>query len=264
MRRLLGVCLLWFSTLAVAQEQARVAIIIDDIGNDYRAAKQVLALPLGVTTAILPRLPYSRRVALQAHRQGREVMLHQPMASEQHRYLGPGGLGLVNNTDADIDALLAINLRSVPYAAGINNHMGSLLTSDAPSMRRFMQVLKQHGNLFFIDSRTNNATVAQTTAEQYGLKTARRDVFLDNVQDEDYIRNQLQHVLQLARQRGSVIAIGHPHPQTLAVLREVLPQWQQQGVVLLPASQVIAYQRSPESWHASSSHSPKVAKNSKR
>jgi len=260
MRRLIVLLLCAWAGAAAAE--VRLAIIIDDVGNDYASAQQVLALPVGVTVAILPRLHYSRRIAVQAHEQGREIMLHQPMQSIHQKTLGPGGLTL-DHTLADLRAVLSANLASVPHATGVNNHMGSLLTQDDDSMRWLMRVLREQGELFFVDSRTDEDTRAEAVAFAQGLATARRDVFLDNVKDPEYIRAQLEMALQLARERGSAIAIGHPYPQTLAVLRELLPHLQQQGVKLLPASAVIAYQRSPESWHASSSPLPKVAKNSK-
>lgn len=246
---------------APAQAQPRIAIIIDDLGNDYEKARQVLSLPTGVTVAILPRLHSSERIARQAHLQGREVMLHQPMQSIHHHRLGPGGLTLHHARD-DIHSVLIENLASVPHVAGINNHMGSLLTRDPDSMRWLMELLKAR-NLFFVDSRTDKGTNAELMAREQQLLTARRDVFIDHDPCPEAIQAQLALVLELAQQRGSAIAIGHPYPATLAALRTLLPQWQAQGVQLVSASQVIAHQRSPESWHASSSPLPRVAKNSK-
>jgi polysaccharide deacetylase 2 family uncharacterized protein YibQ len=245
-----------------AQGDPQIAIIIDDVGNDYAKARQVLDLPTGVTVAILPGLHNSKRIARLAHGQGREVMLHQPMESIHQRKLGPGGLTLQHSPD-EIQSVLVQNLASVPHVAGINNHMGSLLTRNPDSMRWFMNALKQK-DLFFIDSRTDGGSHAETIAREHGLHTARRDVFLDNDPSPEAVHAQLAAVLELAQQRGSAIAIGHPHPATLAALQTVLPHWQAQGVRLVPASQVIAHQRSPGSWHASSSPLPRVAKNSKR
>ncbi len=245
----------------LAQAAPQVAIIIDDLGNDYAQAQEVLELPVGVTVALLPRLYNSPRIAREAHRQGREIMLHQPMQSIHHRKLGPGGLTL-HHAKAEIEQVVVGNLESVPHVAGINNHMGSLLTRDPDSMRWLMALLKQRG-LFFIDSRTDSGSHAEMIARESGLSTARRDVFIDHDQSPEAIRAQLERARKLAERRGSAIAIGHPYPETLAVLKELLPQWQALGVQLVPASQAIAYQRSPESWHASSSPLPKVAKSSK-
>lgn len=260
MRCLLALGLLLAATLA--QAGGRLAIIIDDLGNDYRHAEAVLRLPKAVTVSILPRLAWSTRIAKAAHLQGRESMLHQPMASLTHRSLGPGGLTL-DHTRADIKAVLGANLASVPYVSGVNNHMGSLLTGEAEYMHWFMQELQEQGGLYFVDSRTSAASQAKKVAYTQGLTTASRDVFLDNERDPESIRERLHQAVRLARLKGSAIAIGHPYPETVQVLATELPVLQAEGVVLEPVSRVIAYQRSSKTWHASSSPLPKVAKSSK-
>ncbi len=260
MRPLLLACLLLSTNLAHAR--GLLAIIIDDVGNNTETAREVLSLPPAVTLSILPRLLASRHTAEAAWRRGHEVMLHQPMAAVNHRTLGPGALTL-DHTRVDLESVLAINLRSVPHAIGINNHMGSLLTGEATSMRWLMEALRRHGKLFFVDSRTNPRSVAQRAARRSGIATARRDVFLDNERDPARIRDRLYQAIRLARLKGSAIAIGHPYPETLEVLRRELPRLHELGVELQPISRVIAYQRSPETWHASSSPLPQVAKSSK-
>lgn len=261
MRRLLSAFLLLLA-LPSAHAEALLSIIIDDVGNNYERARQVIDLPSPVTVSILPRLAHSRQVAEEAHRRGHEVMLHQPMASLHHNVLGPGGFTL-DHTRADLRAALAANLASVPHASGVNNHMGSLLTSEPQSMRWFMDLLRERGDLFFVDSRTNARSVALQTARADGVPTTRRDVFLDNDRDPVAIVRRLGEAVRLARLKGSAIAIAHPYPETLQVLRRALPRLQEQGISLRPVSHVIAYQRSPETWHASSYPLPQVAKSSK-
>lgn len=259
-----GLLLLGLSLLAaVAHAGGRLAIIIDDLGNDYRHADAVLRLPSAVTVSILPRLTWSRKIADAAHRQGREIMLHQPMASLGHRSLGPGGMTL-DDTGVDLKAVLAANLASVPYVSGVNNHMGSLLTRRPDSMRWFMAALRERGDLYFVDSRTDAASRAQQAAQDAGLASTRRDVFLDNARDPTEIRQRLHEAVQLARLKGSAIAIGHPYPETVRVLAAELPRLREQGIELVPVSRVIALQRRSKIWHASSSPSHKVAKNSKQ
>ena len=253
----------WLCSVAASAAlaaEARLAIIIDDLGNDYTMAQHAMRLPAEVTLAVLPRLHYSKRIAAQAFKQGHELILHQPMASLANKALGPGGLTLVHGLN-EMSQVLQQNLQSVPHVAGVNNHMGSLLTRDPDSMRWLMSALQQHGGLYFIDSRTDTQTQAEIVARESGVASARRDIFLDNERDPALIREQLAKAIQLARQRGSAIAIGHPYPETLAVLLKELPEWQKQGVVLLPVSKVIEHQRRPDSWHASSYPLPKVAKN---
>ncbi len=246
----------------LAHAGARLAVIIDDLGNDLAHSEAALALPRAVTVSILPRLAWSTRIAEAAWRQGRESMLHQPMASLSHRELGPGALTL-EHTRIDLEAVLSANLASVPHVSGVNNHMGSLLTSEGRNMEWFMQALQERGGLYFVDSRTNPRSRAEKTARRLGLRTARRDVFLDNERDPAHIRHQLQRAVKLARLKGSAIAIGHPYPETIAVLAAELPRLRAQGVSLEPVSKVIDFQRRSRTWHASSSPLPRVAKSSK-
>ncbi|MFP3527761.1 divergent polysaccharide deacetylase family protein, partial [Pantoea sp. SIMBA_072] len=71
-------------------------------------------------------------------------------------------------------------LAKVPFAAGINNHMGSRMTAQRDAMIWLMGELQQR-HLFFVDSRTSAATVAAAEAQRIGLAHVSRDVFLDDV-----------------------------------------------------------------------------------
>ena len=128
-------------------------------------------------------------------------------------------------------------LETVPYAAGVNNHEGSLGTADQKLMDELMPLLHER-NLFFIDSRTTAATVAETAAHSAGVAAARRNVFLDDEQSVPAIRKQFTLAIRDAREKGSALAIGHPHPTTLQVLNEMLPEAQREGVQLVFASEL--------------------------
>jgi len=129
-------------------------------------------------------------------------------------------------------------LQNVPDAAGVNNHQGSQATADAALMDELMPVLRER-HLFYVDSRTTVATVAYETAQDFGVRSAFRNVpFLDDVAQVAAVRKQLELSLRGAREKGEAVAIGHPHPATLQALREVLPQAQAQGVRLVPASEL--------------------------
>ena len=156
------------------------------------------------------------------------------------------------------------NVAAIPHVAGVNNHMGSLLTGRRQAMDWLMQDLRCIGGLYFVDSRTDVRTVARRQARAVGLANAERDVFLDNLQDRDYIRGQLRRLIAEAKRGGSAIGIGHPYPDTLAVLAEELPKLADQGIQLVPVSRLVERERNEGLWHASSSPLQKVAKNSKR
>jgi len=165
-------------------------------------------------------------------------MLHLPMeavASEipESHELRPG------MSTPEISGALQEMLKTVPYAAGVNNHQGSLATSDPGLMNELMPLLRDR-HLFFIDSRTTAATVAFDTAHNDGVRTAFRNVpFLDDVRDVTAIRRQLSLAFKDAREKGEAIAIGHPHPETLRALSEMLPEAQAQGIRLVHVSELV-------------------------
>lgn len=248
---------------AAAQKPLRIAIIIDDLGNNLYLGRQAVDLPGALTYSVLPQLPYSRDIAQRAHNGGKEVMLHLPMQTHDGHSLGPGGLHAAMARD-EFARVVRNSLAAVPHVSGVNNHMGSLLTRDPGSMRWLMEDLGCFRDLYFVDSRTDVRTVARDSAREAGLANAQRDVFLDNQQDPEYVRSQLMRLIAKARQEGTAIGIGHPHPATLAVLAEELPRLADRGIQLVPVSKLVETQRSPNLWHASSSPLQTVAKNSKR
>ncbi len=218
--------------------EARLAIILDDLGNDRTAAEAIFALPYPLTISVLPNHPHSVDIAEEAHRKGYQVMLHLPMesvgeAKAESQELRPGMSG------SDVSALVNGFLRAVPDVAGVNNHQGSQSTADVALMEELMPVLREH-RLFYIDSRTTAATVAFETAQKAGVQSGYRNVpFLDDVADVKAVRKQLALALREARQKGEAIAIGHPHAATLKALSEVLPEAKTQGVRLVLASELV-------------------------
>ena len=232
------------------------------MGYDLARGRQALQLPGAVTYSFLPRTPNTAILSAEAWSRGREIMLHLPMQAADDRALGPGGLTL-EMTEPEFRLVVEDDLAAVPHAVGVNNHMGSLLTRHPGAMGWLMAQLAERGGLYFVDSRTSEHTVAERAALARGLVASRRDVFLDNEPDEAYIAAQFHALVAVARRDGNAIAIAHPHPATLAVLRRELPKLAQYGVGLLPVSRIIERQRRSPTWHASSSPSPQVAKNSK-
>jgi polysaccharide deacetylase 2 family uncharacterized protein YibQ len=273
LRRLLPALLLLALPLpaAFAEETAGtpgfspvVAIIIDDLGDRLQGGLRTIELPGSVTCAILPQTTYSTRFAELAHRRGKEVMLHQPMQALNGRAMGPGGLSL-HMTHKAFRHTLQANLDSVPHARGVNNHMGSLLTRHPGHMAWLMAELQRRG-LFFLDSKTTNQSVAQKVAMEQQLPNLRRNIFLDHVREEEAIRLQFLHFVAQARAVGSSVAIGHPYPETLQVLEELLPVLEQQGIKLLPVSALIQERnkRRERLWQASLSPLHRGVKSSKQ
>jgi polysaccharide deacetylase 2 family uncharacterized protein YibQ len=226
------------------QEGPRLAIIIDDMGHDRAPADELLALPIPLTISILPHLPLSTEVAEGAFRRGDQVLLHLPMEPEAGSAAGPDGVTQepielrVGMSPDEVNATLAGMLETVPHAAGVNNHEGSRATADAALMRVLMPDLRAR-NLFFIDSRTTAATVAYSTAEQDGVPAASRKVFLDDTPTEPAVLAQLELAAKDASRDGSAIAIGHPHPATIAALAQEAPAFKSGGIRLVFASDLV-------------------------
>jgi polysaccharide deacetylase 2 family uncharacterized protein YibQ len=177
-------------------------------------------------------------IATEGHRRGFEVMLHLPMQSVANETPESEELRL-GMAAPEVAALVDQFLQNVPEAAGVNNHQGSQATADAPLMDELMTVLRDR-HLFYVDSRTTATTVAYDTAQDFGVRSAFRNVpFLDDVAELAAVRKQLEVALRGAREKGEALAIGHPHAATLQALEEVLPRAQAQGVRLVLASELV-------------------------
>jgi polysaccharide deacetylase 2 family uncharacterized protein YibQ len=227
------------SAPATSDNQApRLAIILDDLGNDSGAAKAVFAMPYPLTISVLPNQTHSAEIAQQAQRHGDQVMLHLPMQSlaKEHPEAQElhGGM-----SRADISRLVSQFLNEIPGVVGVNNHQGSASTADRKLMAELMPVLREH-KLFYVDSRTSSATVAYDTAQRFGVRAAFRNVpFLDDVEDVSAVRKQIEIAIAGAARKKDAIAIGHAHPSTLEALKETLPQAKSYGVKLVFASELV-------------------------
>ena len=226
-------CLL-AGTAHAAPAKAYMSIIIDDLGQSSERDSRTLALPGPVTMAIMPDTPHASDFARQAHKAGKTVILHMPMDPATGPYAWHPGTPL-----PELANRLQAALAKVPYAAGINNHMGSRMTAQREPMAWLMGELQQR-HLFFVDSRTSAATVAAAEAQRTGLAHVSRDVFLDDTRTPEAIAGQLRLGVELARRQGSAVLIGHPYPQTLAILEQELPRLRSQGITLIGLKQMIA------------------------
>jgi len=197
----------------------RVAVIIDDMGYHQQVGKRLLALDMDLTFSFLPGAPFTRQQEKQAWAEGRDVLLHMPMQPHDPAFNpGPGALYL-KFSPRQIRSRMVAALASVPHAIGSNNHMGSRFTEDRAAMHAVLTVLKQRG-LFFIDSYTTAASTGLNEARRMSIPTARRNIFLDNVQNKKKICRQLDKLATLAGKKGWAIGIGHPHQETYEALAD--------------------------------------------
>jgi polysaccharide deacetylase 2 family uncharacterized protein YibQ len=216
---------------------ARLAIIIDDLGNSLHKGLKAIALPAPISFAVMPHRKYSKTLAERAGRLGRDVLLHAPMSTINGRELGAGALSQDLSEQVFKDKL-RFSIANTPFISGVNNHMGSQLTTEPQAMKWVMDVLKEE-QLFFVDSRTHARSIGYKTAFKMGLSTANRDIFLDHEININSIHIQFKKALAIAKRYGSAIAIGHPHDATLTYLNHVLPQLDGSNVAIHSVSDLL-------------------------
>lgn len=191
------------------QRRSKVAIIIDDFGNDMQGTDEMFKLPIKLTVAVMPFLPTSQKDAQRAHERGDDVIVHLPMEPRQGRpeWLGPGAV-LAKMSDAEIRKRVEEALDNVPHAIGINNHMGSKVTGDVRVMSVVLAVCKERG-LFFVDSKTNFRSVAGRVAGEMGLPRVENHIFLDDTHTVGHVRKQMNLVKEHALEQRYCVTIGH-------------------------------------------------------
>lgn len=200
-----------------SMDQLKIAIIIDDIGFSSSRLRDFLELDVPITFSVLPRLKQSYALAQEIHSKGHEVMLHQPMEPISSQ-IDPGPGAVFVGDDADkIIRVIDENISEIPFATGINNHMGSRFTACQKEMKETLLAVKTKG-LFFIDSLTTPYSMAYKTAKKLDVATARRNIFIDNIAEKSAIITQLNRLRKLAVDSGYAIGIGHPHPETAAAI----------------------------------------------
>ena len=222
----------------IPKKLPKIAIIIDDIGYDKEIVEKFLGLDAVFTFSILPYSPFRKSIARSVHSKGFDVMLHLPMEPNEYPMVNPGPGALLSSMSPDqLINQLDRDLDSVPFIQGVNNHMGSKMTTVSTQLYQILSVLKKR-KLFFIDSRTTVYTLCKPSANLLQVPFAQKDVFLDHIQKPDFIRKQIYRLIHIANSHGEAIGIAHPHDVTYDVLREVLPELKKKAI-LVHASDVV-------------------------
>ncbi len=215
----------------------RAAIIIDDFGNNYEDAEGFIHARVPLTLSVLPQLPYTVRIAEEGKRFGKTIMLHLPMEPLSNKNPGPGTVRTAM-TDAEITRLVATNMAAVPNIEGVNNHEGSKATQDARVMRLVLQQIHDR-RLFYVDSMTTMASQGPDEARRLGVPYTVRNVFLDNEDDDDRIREQLKLLLADARAHGTAVGIGHVRIRTLRCILAMAPTFEAEGIKLVSIKDLV-------------------------
>jgi len=230
------------SYAAQTDEKApKIAIIIDDLGHKYKEGYETIRLNIPLAVAILPFTPYGKKLAELAHQHQQDVMLHLPMQpSTSATHLMTANTLSIQMMQDDFQNVVTKALEDIPHVKGVNNHMGSLFTQLPDQMQWLMQSIRAKSKtLFFIDSFTSQFSIAYKVAYDNGLATARRDVFLDRKRNPEHMQAQIQSLRATARINGYAIAIGHPFPETIALLKKHIPELQQEGFEFVKISELL-------------------------
>jgi len=235
-------CLVLTAANASAENAPKISIIIDDLGYRLDAGRRAIRLPGPITFAVIPGTPRGRLLATEAHASGKEVLVHLPLQAESDDTASePIGIRLDMNRQ-QFTSTFERALSAVPYAIGINSHRGSLLTRHPGHMLWLMEEIRARDNLFFVDSYTTHHSVALRIADEAGVSARKRDVFLDPDREPATVVREFARMKQLANERGSIIAIGHPYPTTLDYLEQELPKLAAEGYELVTVSTLLGPQ----------------------
>lgn len=222
--------------LLPGQRRGDIVLIIDDLGFDGQPLDRLMALDPNVNAAILPNGTRASEFAERLNAAGFEVLVHLPMQPRGRETPGRGAI-LTSMSDEEIALVTRRNIEAVPHARGVNNHMGSLATSDRRVMESVIRALPQ--GMYFVDSRTSGRSVAADVARELNVPNAARHVFLDDDASEAAVRRQVAELAAAAEKRGVAVAIGHPYPSTMRVLAEEIPRLRERGFRFVRASEVV-------------------------
>ena len=169
-------------------------------------------------------------------------MLHLPM--EAHHNDDPYPENYIISSKMNVNQVARrVNdaLASVPFAEGVNNHMGSKATENKQLMSLIFSEIKNK-NLFFVDSRVTLKTICGPLARQTQIPFAERDVFLDNQHDRVQIEYQFTQLAAEARRQGYAIGIGHARSLTWTIVREQLKKLSDEGFEIVPVKALVTSQ----------------------
>ncbi len=220
--------------------KVRIALVIDDMGWNKEISKEIEKINRPLTLSFLPKAPYSKDIfdAMKKNEHF-ELILHLPLEPGPPAQCFDKGLIKTGMSKEEIVRQFSDNIHDFyPHVKGMNNHMGSLFTADEEKMR-ILLAEAQSKNMFFVDSMTTKKSRGYEIAKEMGIKTAQRDVFLDNESSPAYIEKQVRELVETAKKQGTAVGIGHARKNTISVLKNIIPEIEKEGVEIVPVSALL-------------------------
>lgn len=229
------------ATIKAPAKKSYVVIIIDDFGNNMKATKEILELPIPLDGAVIPGMPFAKQDAEKIHAAGKEVMMHIPLEPKQGKkeWLGPMGI-TVGMGKEQVRGILEKAKEEVPYAVGMNNHMGSKAMKNETIVRELMNFAKEN-NYYFVDSGTTDDELSSRISSELSVPFFKRHIFLDNIKDTEHVKGQLRQLEEIAKDKGYAIGIGHvgdKGPFTSRALQQLIPQMEKDGITFVTMTQL--------------------------
>ena len=191
----------------------KMVLIIDDV-SFAKHVSMIKQVDLPITPSFLPptkRHPFSPKLAQNFN----DYMVHLPLEALNNHAIEENTLDTHDTIHKIMDTVMRVKVL-FPKVKYINNHTGSKFTADAGAMSKLFRALDEH-DIKFLDSKTTAQSQASKVA---GYKILQRNIFLDHIDEEHYIKNQLKKAIRLAKKEGLAIVIGHPRKATMKVIRE--------------------------------------------
>jgi polysaccharide deacetylase 2 family uncharacterized protein YibQ len=226
----------------VGQKELKAAIIIDDFGGGAGGVQDFLEGNVPITAAVMPFTEKSKEHAEWAHKNGLDVMVHLPMEPKKGKrsWLGPKPI-TVDLTPEEVRQRVLEAIQSVPYAIGLNNHMGSLAVENEKIVRAIVEVAKER-KLFIIDSGTSMGTKFPEIAKELGVPIMKRDVFLDDISSATHVKKQMIRLAKVTEIKGTGIGIGHVGIKGKACstgVYESIAEFNKRNIKIVPISELI-------------------------
>ena len=225
------------------EKQLKAAIIIDDFGGGTGGVRDFLEGDIPITAAVMPFTDYSKKHAEWAHKNGFEVIVHLPMEPKKGKrsWLGPKPI-TVDLSPKEVKNRVEEALKSVPYAVGMNNHMGSRAVEDEEVVRAIVEVAREK-KLYIIDSGTSPKSKFPKVAEEMNVPLLKRDVFLDDISSSSHVRKQMNRLAKITEFTGKGIAIGHVGVtgKVCSVgIFQSMDEFEKRNIKIVPASQLFS------------------------